>query len=723
LADVLPHDEPTRIKEKRWPMSAIREVHSRRYLLRRSALEIFLVDQTNHFFNFSTKERSKVYRLIVDQKPPNLAYTETRSPEEILSKSGLTRQWQQRQISNFEYLMQLNTIAGRTYNDLTQYPVFPWILADYKSASIDLNDETVYRDLSKPVGALNPKRLQYFVERYEGFESPDIPKFHYGSHYSTAGSTIFYCIRLEPFTKFGVELQGGMFDKADRLFDSVEQTFDNVINDSSDVKELIPEFFYQPEIFRNANKFYFGRKQGGRVVDDVILPAWAHSPEEFVRINRAALESEYVSNHLHEWIDLIFGFKQRGQAAVDAHNVFYFLTYEGMVDIDAIEDEAERRATEAQINNFGQTPVQLLKKPHPRRLTVQELAAQAGNDAVPRQLFENPAQLKAYFVKLSRSPLIYIGAPRTHLPSYRYLGAGADVLVTVDKARIAACHRWLPRLPSTASPFTFEPDAALAARRPLAMLDARPLTGRAFALTPDGRTLLSGGHWDNSVKCIDVESSKIIQSVNTHKDVVSCVVLGEDGRTLVTGSVDTTVVVWKIQRVSGTYRISDKPQHVLYGHDDEVTALAVSTELDLCVSGSADGSVIFNTLRRGNYVRSVYHPQRLPITLLALASDGSHVSYSSHDLMLRVYSVNGRLLCEATAAEQLSDIRISADATMLVTGSVPGKIVVRRMHDLSVVHRFPIDAAVECVVLIEPDNYVMVGLRDGKLLLLTHKSR
>lgn len=104
----------------------------------------------------------------------------------------------------------------------------------------------------------------------------------------------------------------------------------------------------QPEIFRNANKFYFGRKQGGRVVDDVILPAWAHSPEEFVRINRAALESgecdgaryrvcfiiihslcvvEYVSNHLHEWIDLIFGFKQRGQAAVDAHNVFYFLTY------------------------------------------------------------------------------------------------------------------------------------------------------------------------------------------------------------------------------------------------------------------------------------------------------------------------------------------------------------------------------------------------------------
>lgn len=33
------------------------------------------------------------------------------------------QKWIYREISNFEYLMQLNTIAGRTYNDLSQYPV------------------------------------------------------------------------------------------------------------------------------------------------------------------------------------------------------------------------------------------------------------------------------------------------------------------------------------------------------------------------------------------------------------------------------------------------------------------------------------------------------------------------------------------------------------------------------------------------------------------------
>jgi hypothetical protein len=96
--------------------------------------------------------------------------------------------WARREISNFEYLMQLNTLAGRTYNDMTQYPVFPWVLADYTSQVLDLSNPAVFRDLSKPIGALNPARLEKFVERYESFDDPVIPKFHYGSHYSSAGT-------------------------------------------------------------------------------------------------------------------------------------------------------------------------------------------------------------------------------------------------------------------------------------------------------------------------------------------------------------------------------------------------------------------------------------------------------------------------------------------------------------------------------------------------------
>ena len=119
--------------DSRWSIQSIREVHLRRFNLRRSALEVFLVDHTNFFLNFvSSKKRNRVFTKILSQRPPNLVHSNTgRSPKDILKASGLTQKWINREISNFEYLMHLNTIAGRSYNDLSQYPIFPWIIGQY----------------------------------------------------------------------------------------------------------------------------------------------------------------------------------------------------------------------------------------------------------------------------------------------------------------------------------------------------------------------------------------------------------------------------------------------------------------------------------------------------------------------------------------------------------------------------------------------------------------
>ena len=87
-----------------------------------------------------------------------------------------------------------------------------------------------------------------------------------------------------------------------------------------------------------------------------------------------ALECDYVSAHLNEWIDLIFGHKQQGPGAVEAVNVFHYLFYEGNVDINSITDPLQKTAIIGFINNFGQIPKQLFRRPHPqKRLNIRHL--------------------------------------------------------------------------------------------------------------------------------------------------------------------------------------------------------------------------------------------------------------------------------------------------------------------------------------------------------------
>ncbi|CAG2066119.1 unnamed protein product, partial [Timema podura] len=157
---------------------------------------------------------------------------------------------------NLSYMSQLNTLAGRTYNDLSQYPVFPWVLADYTSQELDLNNPASFRDLSRPVGVVNPKNIPEVKAKFDSFEDPSgtIAKFHYGTHYSNSAGVLHYLVRVEPFTSLHVELQSGRFDVADRQFHSIPQTWKLLMDNPNDVKELIPEFFYFPEFLKNLNK-------------------------------------------------------------------------------------------------------------------------------------------------------------------------------------------------------------------------------------------------------------------------------------------------------------------------------------------------------------------------------------------------------------------------------------------------------------------------------------
>lgn len=380
---------------KEWSLDQIKEIQLRRYIQRKTAVEIFLLDGQSLLFNFPEDGPEQLTQQLVKLKKskcPNLNYKQTFDAKKLYEKQNLLKKWHSYEISTFEYLMMVNTLAGRSYKDISQYPVFPWILADYKSEQLNVQNPLLYRDFSKPMGALGSQdRLTQYMQRFsqhDGIE--DEHKFHYGSHYSSPGIVFQMLVRVAPFTEGAISLQNGKFDLPERLFYSVEDSYRCSNEELSDIRELIPDFYQLPEMYLNLAMHDFRVQQNGYRVHNVQLPAWANqNPYAFVVGMRKMLESDYTSRNIHSWIDLVFGFKQRGREAEKATNVFYYLTYEDNVDVDSIEDQEVKDATETQILNFGQTPAQLFTKQHPPRNPREQ--AFAGKIAI-----DEDAELKVY---------------------------------------------------------------------------------------------------------------------------------------------------------------------------------------------------------------------------------------------------------------------------------------------------------------------------------------
>ncbi|CAI5461598.1 unnamed protein product [Closterium sp. Yama58-4] len=794
-----------------WSLSELARIRITRYLLRTSAFELeFSSSQPPAFFSFSSPQLADkvAHRILAIANRGTTArssklvdFVDRKRGQELAEKAR--SQWSKRKISTFDYLMILNTLAGRTYNDLMQYPVFPWVIADYTSTKLDLSNAATFRDLSKPVGALNPKRLEVCVEQEPGWErSPlicplnllvflsthllqlfkerydsmdtDIPGFLYGSHYSSAGVVLYFLIRMEPFATLHRLLQGGRFDQADRLFDSVASAWDNCQSNTSDVKELLPEFFYQPEFLRNSNCFDLGLRQDGQALDGVILPPWAKgSPEEFVRLQREALESEHVSERLHQWIDLVFGYKQRGEAAVQADNVFYYLTYEGAVDIDAITDPTRRTAIEQQIAAFGQTPIQLFTRPHPERGPHLQITR-------PLHFFPSSISLSAIIPALptpaASSPVAPayaggVGSPggRTRGGKGRseddmavvFIGVVGRMVVSVTRGQVLTVRSWNApkkgvKVGTDYSISMGDPSRVCRIGAPLSAPGASS-HGDCFGIVPGATSvfLFSGGHWDNAIRSTSVDDAATVQALQQHSDLVTCLSVSNDGNWLATGSRDTTVMIWRIDHLGahthaqGDPFISSKPRAVLCSHDDAVTAVIASSELDLVLSASLDGSLVFSTLRAARFLRSLQHPNDCANEALriALSAPLARVAvYSDAARMLHVCSINGEWLEHALVDEPITHLTMSRCGEFLVTacsagwdtggagggrgvggsgrgggGSEAGMVVVRSMHTLEPLLLFDGVGSPAASITTTDEDAILVGLEDGRMLLYALK--
>ena len=528
------------LRYKKIKINNIKYYIVRKYLFEKNAIEIFTNNNKSYYFQFqNVNQKDNFIEKIKEINNQIVQFT----------KNKFVDEWKKGYMSNFEYIMNVNLLGNRSYRDLSQYPVFPWLIKDNdiilkedieeikideklnndcdddiqrkinlkieknieekkednkleekneenkleekneenkleekkeeikleeKKEEIKLEEKkekekkeeksnfkfrkekmlekdnnklekkkieykiikreyfsskVVFekillnlRPLSLPMGLLdycekNKKRKKLYIKNFEMgieqineeinynkpfirinkkeeeipiydrnikelYENPDIPideiPYVFGSHYSNQTYVTHYLVRIFPFTISSLEIQGNSFDSPDRLFININKSFIGSSTEKGDIRELIPQFFFLPEMFINLNKFNFGflQKVGlektdstifiqnlfnlGNEVNNCLIPYYAdNDPYKFIIIYRKVLESAKIK--IEDWINFIFGEFSYGKKAQDKGNIFMSYCYDGVVEKRIKENKSLKRIC-CRLNELGCNPLNVFDK-------------------------------------------------------------------------------------------------------------------------------------------------------------------------------------------------------------------------------------------------------------------------------------------------------------------------------------------------------------------------
>ncbi len=341
-----------------------------------------------------------------------------------------------------------------------------------------------------------------------------------------------------------------------------------------------------------------------------------------------ALESDFVSRNLHQWLDLIFGFKQRGQEAIASLNTFVHVTYEGQVDLDLIEDPVERASIIAQIQNFGQTPSRLERRPFPQRMVVSAFK-EKGLDS------SSLASLATL-----TPPFCVVGAPQRV-----YLRVSA-----VDTCKMG---------------MTGQTDSSVG---DMCLVKGQLVgVGRSCGFILPSRKYYRYGWPNNGISVHVAMTTARYREVNKvlsihdgmHRGPISVAKSSLNGIWLVTGCIDSTVRVWKYDGQNMQL------QATLCGHDGgRITCLDISTTFGMIVTGGSDGKILVWDLRTLTFLRQLNNissttytahdgfANSSPIKSVSINHKNGNIVTLVHS-SLRVFDINGNLVAKQFSTEEL----------------------------------------------------------------------
>ena len=644
------------------PLNLIQQIIYRNFLFYTQAMEIFLYNGKSYYFNFyefnvldsfvrHLKEQYKLYEInlpeIIDD------------PIGYFFNKNYTNDWVEDKLSTIKYLLLINKFSGRTYNDPSQYLIFPWILNDYS----DIKNKDNFRKMQYSMAIQDEKHLEAIKEDYE--KEKDTEKCHFNYHYSNSSKICLYLLRLNPFTYNQIKLNG-QFDSPDRQIESL-QDMCYVLREFKETSELVPEYFFMVECFLNLNFNFFGEKESKankKLLNNLKLNIDFSSLLELILFHKNFLNSDEVGININKWIDNIFGENQitSKKNVINKYPTGCYSKYVKKAVDDIISDlnkysqnskdyslkvttalnDIKRETDPAYL--FGQCPPQLFQKAHPEKIVKEH--DEDSNDSSEYEINKQClTEIKIHSEQQMK--ILYLGYKNGN--NNLFILTNDELLVINKSLEFISCLK-IQNLNYIFDPNTDNKDKKL--------FNKFSYKNLVFEID-DCNIFFIGGYFDNSLKIYFAKNTIHTDLSFVLESRITCLKHIPNTNTFLSGHLNGKIIKWKYDILLNKYSNDDTKNSSgillnkissIIGHNSFVQNIEISDELNIIISASNDGFIfirksfdfeLLNVIRYNSDKMSLMDLRLDNQIILATYYNKREETNIDKKIKVNTYSVNG----------------------------------------------------------------------------------
>lgn len=350
--------------------------------------------------------------------------------------------------------------------------------------------------------------------------------------------------------------------------------------------------------------------------------------------------------------------------------MFHPLTYEGSVDLDSVSDPLQRRAMELQINEFGQTPKQLFKIPHPPRSAPEQHENRPLNrtsglwniEAVARKQVEQVTEVSLHKKRLSSINLI----------NDRILTTGHDgcvKVVTIDKLQkrsFTVCN--------------------------LAISSSCVMNEKNIAV----------GCYDNNLYIFNIGNGRVSQTINAHDDAISAVEYIPALEAIASVSWDAQLKIWDV-------RAKISPVQSYEDHEEQILCMSKS-DFTVCTCDK-EGRVVLRDLREGVISKFDVGDR---VECVVQSKHSNHVIIGQRR-SVGVYETNGSLVTQLLVEGVNCFV---SDGVFVLNGQEDATLEMWEFMKGACVHRWNDVRGVTALYADDSSGAFFAGNKDGSLFII-----